>query len=125
MAGTAAFQPPSEAVRAALAAADQALGAGDYSASVRKSVAAYELLLAQRPELTPAPPSGMLRRDGPLMPDMPRTMRAGPWPSTMGVKLAVDQGKPVLTFEKNRFSMAEAAAYYEYTRDLVDAAGHP
>ncbi|HUZ78420.1 MAG TPA: hypothetical protein VMV93_12655 [Chloroflexota bacterium] len=124
MAGT-AFEPPSEAVRAALAAADQALADGDYTASVRRSVAAYELLLAQRPELMPAPPSGLLRRDGPLIPDMPRTMRAGPWPSTMGVKLALDQGKPKLTFEKERFSMSEAAAYYEYTRDLVDAAGRP
>jgi hypothetical protein len=43
-----------------------------------------------------------------------------PWPSDHGVRFAMNEGDaPTLTFEKERFTLSEAATYFEYTLDMV------
>jgi hypothetical protein len=43
-----------------------------------------------------------------------------PWPVRLGVGISFDdQGKPHLTFEKEEFSLSEAASYLEYTLDVA------
>ena len=43
-----------------------------------------------------------------------------PWPVRLGVDLSFDEhDKPHLTFEKEEFSMSEAASYFEYTLDFA------
>ena len=38
----------------------------------------------------------------------------------LGVNISFDeQGKPHLTFEKDEFSLSEAASYFEYTLDIA------
>ena len=113
-------------MRAALAEAESALDDGDYVAAVRQCVAAYCRLIDVRPDMivsprlshSSAPPqsagSGGAALGGVGM-GQPR-----PWPSDHGVRFAMDEGdKPSLTFTKDRFTLSEAATYFEYTLDMV------
>jgi hypothetical protein len=103
-----------------LVEAEQALDAGDYLRTVRKCVEVYSRIAEQRPDLILRPPN-------PLMPLPPaRSVREGrrnalqPWPVRLGVGLSFDEdGKPHLTFEKEEFSMSEAASCFEYTLDVA------
>ncbi len=106
-------------LREALAEAEAALDAGDFVNSVRRSAAAYCQLIEQRPDMIiaprfgpgAAPPQG----GGGLIMGGPR-----PWPSDHGVHFNMEEGaKPSLTFAKERFTLSEAATYFEYTLDMV------
>jgi hypothetical protein len=103
-----------------LVEAEQALDNGDYLGTVRRCVEVYSRIAEQRPDLILRPPN-------PLMPLPParsvREVRRNalhPWPVRLGVGINFDdQGKPHLTFEKEGFSLSEAASYLEYTLDVA------
>ena len=106
--------------RTTLVDAEQALDAGDYLGTVRKCVEVYRRIAAQRPEMILRPPNQ-------LMP-LPRaqSVREGrrnallPWPVRLGVGLSFDEhDQPHLTFEREEFSLSEAASYFEYTLDVA------
>ena len=104
----------------ALLEAEQALDAGDYLQTVRKCVEVYSRIAEQRPEMILMPPNQLM----PL--PRARSVREGrrnaltPWPVRLGVGISFDENdKPHLTFEKEEFSMSEAASYFEYTLDLA------
>src|SRR5215470_136033 len=106
--------------RTALVEAEQALDAGDYLETVRKCVAVYSQIAEQRPEMILRPPKELM----PL--PRARSVREGrrnalqPWPVRLGVGLSFDDhDKPHLIFEKEEFSMSEAASYFEYTLDFA------
>jgi hypothetical protein len=88
--------------------------------TVRKCVEVYSRIAAQRPDMILKPPSQLM----PL--PQARAVREGrrnallPWPVRLGVGISFDEsGKPYLTFEKEEFSMSEAASYFEYTLDVA------
>jgi len=106
--------------RTTLIAAEQALDAGDYLQTVRKCVEVYCRIAEQRPEMVLRPPGQLM-----TLPQA-RSIREGrrnallPWPVRLGVALGFDEnGKPHLTFEKEEFSISEAASYFEYTLDVA------
>ena len=108
-----------------LVEAEQALDEGDYLRTVRKCVEVYSHIAEQWPDLILKPPN-------PLMPlPTARSVREvrrnalQPWPVRLGVGISFDEhGKPHLTFEKEEFSMSEAASYFEYTLDVAMRAQH-
>jgi hypothetical protein len=103
-----------------LVEAEQALDKGDYLGTVRRCVEVYCRIAEQRPDLILRPPN-------PLMPLPParsvREVRRNalqPWPVRLGVGISFDEnGKPRLTFEREEFSLSEAASYFEYTLDVA------
>jgi hypothetical protein len=106
--------------RTTLLEAEQALDAGNYLETVRKCVAVYSQIAAQRPEMILRPPKELM----PL--PSARSVREGrrnallPWPVRLGVGISFDDNDtPHLTFEKEEFSMSEAASYFEYTLDVA------
>ena len=102
------------AFRAALEEADRLLEAGDYTAASKKCAETYILLLAQRPELIPAPPPNSSGQNIGSFQSYLRTGRPV-WPRTGGLNVVFDEErKPHLTFDKERFSFSEAAGYYEF-----------
>ena len=107
-------------VQTALVEAEQALDAGDYLQTVRKCVAVYSHIAEQRPEMILKPPSQLM----PL--PKARSVREGrrntllPWPVRLGVGINFDENdKPHLIFEKEEFSLSEAASYFEFTLDVA------
>ena len=106
--------------RTALVEAEQALDAGDYLQTVRKCVEVYSRIVEQRPDMVLKPPSQLM----PL--PKARSVREGrrnallPWPVRLGVGINFDENdKPHLIFEKEEFSMSEAASYFEFTLDVA------
>jgi len=106
--------------RTALVEAEQALDAGDYLSTVRKCVEVYRRIAEQRPEMILKPPS-----QRPALPQA-RSIREGrrnalqSWPVRLGVGLSFDEhDRPHLIFEKEEFSLSEAASYFEYTLDIA------
>jgi hypothetical protein len=104
----------------ALLEAEQALDTGDYLGTVRKCVAVYSRIAEQRPEMILRPPKELM----PL--PRARSVREGrrnallPWPVRLGVSISFDENdKPHLTFEKEDFSLSEAASYFEFTLDVA------
>ena len=100
--------------------AEQALDKGDYLGTVRRCVEVYSRIAEQRPEMILRPPNELM-----ALPHA-RSVREGrrnallPWPVRLGVGLSFDaEGKPHLTFEKEEFSLSEAASYFEYTLDIA------
>ncbi len=103
-----------------LVEAEQALDEGDYLRTIRKCVEVYNRIVEQRPDMILRPPN-QLKALPPA-----RSVREGrrnalqPWPVRLGVGLSFDEnGKPHLTFEREEFSMSEAASYFEYTLDVA------
>jgi hypothetical protein len=119
-----------DALRGALAEAETALDDGDYATCVHHCVSAYCRLIELRPDMIIAPrfshsssppqssaaPAGGGGALGGVGMAAPR-----PWPSDHGVRFATDENgqKPSLTFAKERFTLSEAATYFEYTLDMV------
>jgi hypothetical protein len=100
--------------------AEQALDKGDYLGTVRRCVEVYSRIAEQRPEMILRPPNELM-----ALPHA-RSVREGrrnallPWPVRLGVDISFDeQGKPHLTFQKEEFSLSEAASYFEYTLDIA------
>jgi hypothetical protein len=107
-------------VQTALVEAEQALDTGDYLRTVRKCVEVYSRIVAERPEMVLRPPKELM-----ALPRA-RSVREGrrnallPWPVRLGVGLSFDaHDQPCLIFEKEEFSMSEAASYFEYTLDFA------
>jgi hypothetical protein len=107
-------------VQTALLEAEQALDAGDYLQTVRKCVEVYSRIAEQRPEMILKPPSQLM----PL--PRARSVREGrrnallSCPVRLGVGLSFDENdKPHLIFEKEEFSLSEAASYFEFTLDVA------
>ena len=100
--------------RTTLVEAEQALDTGDYLGTVRKCVEVYSRIAEQRPEMILRPlPRARSVREG-------RRNALTPWPVRLGVGISFDENdKPHLTFEKEEFSMSEAASYFEYTLDVA------
>ena len=102
-----------------LVEAEQALDAGDYLTTVRKCVEVYSRIAAQRPEMVLRPPGELSSATCPSVREGRRNALL-PWPVRLGVGISFDEsGKPHLTFEKQEFSLSEAASYFEYTLDIA------
>jgi hypothetical protein len=102
--------------RASLQEAGRLLDEGDYLGCVRLSMEVYSRLGERRPDAIVRPPA----------PGQPVSAsggtpgnRARPWPSHLGVSLSFEGELPRLRIEKQRFSMSEAASYFEYTVEQV------
>jgi hypothetical protein len=107
-------------IREALATAEAALDDGDYATSVEHTVTAYTRLIDLRPDMIIGP--RFAHGSGGTLGVAPR-----PWPSDHGVRFSMDdRGRPALTFAKQRFTLSEAATYFEYTLDMaLRAQRHP
>ena len=107
-------------VQTALLEAEQALDAGDYLQTVRKCVEVYSRIAEQRPEMILKPPSQLMPLPQARSVRKKRRNALLPWPVRLGVGINFDENdKPHLTFEKEEFSMSEAASYFEYTLDAA------
>jgi hypothetical protein len=104
-------------LREGLIESERHLDAGDYAAAVKAAVNVYQQLIEQRPEAIVLPPDFSRLSTAPL----PRLgVRRGPWPSHHGVQLNLEPDQPPrLIFNKERFTLSEAAAYVEYTLEAV------
>lgn len=105
-------------VREELTAAENLLDEGEYAESVHRSVAVYQRILTDRPDLLvvgragPAPLSAVA---GPR-----QRPRFQPWPATLGVELTFDDhDKPLMKFQKERFAMSEAITFLEHSLDAA------
>jgi hypothetical protein len=117
------------AMRAELSEAEDALDDGHYATSVHHCVTAYARLIDLRPDMIIAP--GFTHASAPPQSGAGAPAGGGglggvgmgalrPWPSDHGVRFALEQGdRPSLTFAKERFTLSEAATYFEYTLDMV------
>ena len=104
------------ATRASLEEAGRLLDEGDYPACVRLSADVYMRFAQQHPDLVvraPEPGQPVNAAGGVV------GGRARAWPSLLGVALVFEDGRPSLRFNKERFSMSEAATYFEYTVEQV------
>ena len=118
-------------LRELLVAAESALDDGDYTGSVQASVDAYRRLIEVRPDMIVAPRFAH-RFAAPQLGQASggiggQSMAAPrPWPSDHGVQFSMAGDKPELTFAKERFTLSEAATYFEYTLDMaLRAQRHP
>jgi Luciferase-like monooxygenase len=77
----------------------------------------------RRPGVRLRDPGGGPGTVGPLLradPALPARGVPRPWPSVLGAVLKVDDdGKPGITFDKERFTMTEAMTYFEYRLDTA------
>ncbi len=87
--------------RVAIETADRLIGEGKYYDAVRTCAETYVNLIQKRPDI--------------LQPD--RQMRPSVWPQ-FGVKLELEGG-PRLVWERERFSLSEAATFLEFTMDQL------
>jgi len=103
-----------------LVEAEQALDKGDYLGTVRRCVEVYRRIADQRPDLILRPPNPLLPLPRAHSVREVRRNALQPWPVRLGVSISFDEdGKAHLTFEKEEFSMSEAASYFEYTLDVA------
>ena len=90
--------------RRSMEEAEELLNQGQYREVVEKSTQSYLQLIRRRPDiLRPAPP----------------LLFASMFPQ-LGVRLELPEGQePRLIWDKERFSMAEAITYFEFTLDQL------
>jgi hypothetical protein len=89
--------------RTAIETADRLIGEGKYYDAVKTCAETYVDLVQKRPDI--------------LKPD--RQVRPSVWPQ-LGVKLDVEgSGPPTLVWERERFSMSEAAMFLEFAMDQI------
>ncbi|HEY7269755.1 MAG TPA: hypothetical protein VH951_08000 [Dehalococcoidia bacterium] len=89
--------------RSAIESADRMIGEGKYYDAVKTCAETYVDLIQKRPDI--------------LKPD--RQVRPSIWPQ-LGVKLeATDGPQPRLVWERERFSMSEAAMFLEFAMDQL------
>jgi hypothetical protein len=99
-----------EKLRQEVLAARQAMRAGDHTGAVRHCASAYGSFLGSHPDLL-SKPGGPQNRLAPMM-----------WPR-LGANLTTANGVPDFEWRRERFSLAEAATYYEFTVDSLVANG--
>jgi hypothetical protein len=103
-----------------LVEAEQALDNGDYLGTVRRCVEVYSRVAEQRPELVLKPPNPLMPLPSARAVREVRRNALQPWPVRLGVSISFDaHDKPHLIFEKEEFSLSEAASYFEYTLDVA------
>jgi hypothetical protein len=103
-----------------LVEAEQALDKGDYLGTVRRCVEVYSRIAEQRPDLILRPPNPLMPLPSARSVREVRRNALQPWPVRLGVGISFDEnGKPHLIFEREEFSMSEAASYFEYTLDVA------
>jgi hypothetical protein len=105
--------------------AEQALDNGDYLGTVGRCVEVYSRIAEQRPELILKPPNPLMPLPSAQAVREVRRNALQPWPVRLGVGIRFDaHDKPHLIFEKEEFSLSEAASYFEYTLDVAIRAQH-
>ncbi len=103
-----------------LVEAEEALDKGDYLGTVRRCVEVYSCIAEQRPDLILRPPNPLIPLPSARSVREVRRNTLQPWPVRLGVGISFDEhGKPHLTFEREEFSLSEAASYFEYTLDVA------
>jgi hypothetical protein len=103
-----------------LVEAEEALDKGDYLGTVRRCVEVYNRIAEQHPELILRPPNPLQPLPSATSVREARRNALQPWPVRLGVGISFDDsGKPLLSFEREEFSMSEAASYFEYTLDVA------
>jgi hypothetical protein len=114
--------------RSALEEAERMIDEGDYNAASTKMVDTFIRLVSVRPELLP--PSGMQEVqpldpkgqpriaegvDGLKQQEAMRKWRANWWPGTGTISVAVQMdGAPKAIWAKDRVSLSESLAYFEF-----------
>jgi hypothetical protein len=89
--------------RSSIESADRLIGEGKYYEAVKSCAETYVDLVQKRPDI--------------LRPD--RQVRPSVWPQ-LGIKLEIEAGSPPrLIWERERFSMSEAAMFLEFALDQV------
>lgn len=123
--------------RGALEEADGLIASGDYTKAAVKCAETWVELLNQKPELIPqdgapgAPGAPKAGRDpawsggasgyDPQRFNATRAMARFAWPITGGLNVEFDADrKPMLTFDKQRFSLSEAVTYLEFMVEQLD-----
>ena len=100
--------------------AEQALDKGDYLGTVRRCVEVYSRIAEERPEMILRPANELMALPPARSVREVRRNALQPWPVRLGVGISFDEyGKPRLIFEREEFSMSEAASYFEYTLDVA------
>jgi hypothetical protein len=107
-----------EDARAGVEDAERLLDEGDYSASARRSAETWAALVRARPDLVVEPMSFA----EPSVSGGLRLPPRAPWPSELGVTMRESDAGPQPVFEKERYTMSEAAMMCEYTLDAVQRA---
>jgi hypothetical protein len=117
-----------EALRAALEEIDHLISEGDYTKAARLCAETYVRLLDKRPDFVPPPPDP--RALPQFRDDLPQTRSrlaggSGPlprpgWPNQGAIKvLYYEVGGPEIRYEKQRFGLSEATAYFEFLFEEV------
>jgi hypothetical protein len=104
--------------RAGVEEAERLLDDGDHTASARMSAETWARLVRARPDLVVAPMSFA----EPSVSGGLRLPPRAPWPAELGVTMRDGDGGPEPVFEKERYTMGEAAMMCEYTLDAVQRA---
>ena len=113
--------------RAALEEIDNLLGDGDYTGAAKRAADTYVSLVTQHPNLIPPTvPAAPAPETAPGPPGgargvAPPTGGAGfganrfGWPNTgaLRVQFGADR-KPIISYDKDRYSFSEAATYFEF-----------
>jgi len=115
------------AFRSALQDAERLIDDGDYKAASSKMVDTFIQLVAAHPELMPPPgmqetqpldPAGQPRVaegvSGLANQEAVRKWRANWWPGTGTISVVVKEGGPQAVWAKDRVSLSETLAYFEF-----------
>ncbi|MGH2364347.1 MAG: hypothetical protein ACRDGF_01355 [Chloroflexota bacterium] len=107
-------------LRNTLAQAEGALDESEYLACVRCCADAYVHVGTVHPELIARPFGGSVPLPAAHATRGPRRNQLQPWLGRLGVICTIgDDGIPQMTFQKQDFSMTEAAAYFEFMMDIA------
>ena len=115
-------------MRTGLEEADQAIGDGEYTKAARKCAEMYLNLLEKRPDLIP-PPFDWNRAAPQNQSGLPNPQNRGAggigtrrmgWPGQGGIRVIFDEDRrPSISYEKDSFSLSEAATYFEFMIEEV------
>ena len=111
------------AFREALEEVDNLIGDGNYTEAAKKAAATYLKIIEKRPDFIPAPPNPNAAPQYTTGLPANRSRGGGGtgglgrmgWPNQGGIRVTFGPDKtPNVSYEKDRFSMSEAAYYFEF-----------